>query len=644
MDPVHQEDEFVQLIEALQRIEPITVQFRVAVQQFPEYICNRNEVPVPDAEHNPKDTLQLLDTGHVNEHGERHPMPQFRDREAGLRKLKWSLWPHDIQKLGAGAFGSVQLIFKTEDLYLPFPKRRMAALKTQQLSIFNAEKMWKEMIVMKCVRHRNIVDYYGAFAVTPKTGKVYQDEKKQGLHEDSSEDEGPVASGLTLGPVTDEASLTGLQRKKYGRRWRDKAAGKSDPPQKEKILVDLTKDMFCILMEYANAGTLKTEIKRYPEGYLGEGAALFYMLEIIAGLSYMHDKDIVHGDLHLGNILLKYNSDGRTKRCLVCDFGTSALRASEQGTYPTTMDDISRLRKVIMSQMVRGLIDKQPLPIPAFLSWAANDVLNDTHAVTCDDLFRFPWFSGPAVAPVVGSPRDKLAGKLLNPDLKTRKDRMKHTPAAPDRPRYLYNFSPVTHAWEGYRRPEYLSQLTEVQHEDESDSRATAVKSRPAVAANTAVGERSRSGWPPDDPGAGPSGLQPPVSPTSGARRRLSFSSSSDDSSNAVRSRHPRVVAPNVVPSPTSSSTAAQSSHHRQRPPGLIIPQTRSGRSASEPASHTRPETPPATPAADAASQSSLTPTTSGRTRAHSLPESPVRPGRGTRPSPGSRFASAESK
>ena len=159
---------FAQLIVALQRIGPITDDYTEAVQLFPEFISDRDEGPVPDQIDKPANVIKLIDEGIIMEHGWPDPMPRFLEIEAGLQELQWSSWPQGPRNLGSGAYGDVQLIFKTEDMNLPFPKRRMAALKIQPLADRNADKLWTEMNVMRCVRHQNIVDYYGAFVSTPK--------------------------------------------------------------------------------------------------------------------------------------------------------------------------------------------------------------------------------------------------------------------------------------------------------------------------------------------------------------------------------------------------------------------------------------------------------------------------------------------
>ena len=334
MLPINNDDAFRQLIEKLQGINRIPYHFQQTVQQFPDYHVDRPQGPVPDAMFTPHSPQALVDEGIVDGNGGRHPMPRYRMLETGLREFGWSMWPHSPKNLGEGAYGRVQLIFKTEDLNLPFPQKRMAALKMQPLTDLSAEQLWKEMSVMSCVRHVNIVDFFGAFVVTPKSGDLYTAEKKRGLH-DGSPKKVPQPAKKAFGPATvpdpDEAV--------YVKRWKDKskprpvtpepdaskepepkprqATDVPDPEQREKedhFLVDT----FCFLMEYANAGSLYDEILRYPNLHLSEPGARYYMKQIIAGISHMHSRHLVHYDLHNGNVVLKYNPDGITKRCLLC--------------------------------------------------------------------------------------------------------------------------------------------------------------------------------------------------------------------------------------------------------------------------------------------------------------------------------------
>ena len=381
MLPFNDDASFGKLIEALKSTDPITIQYREAVQQFPACVFERNEGPIPDSGNKPATVSKLIDEGIIMEDEGTRPMRRIRTLAIGVQDLKWSLWPHGPRNLGSGEYGSIQLIFKAEDMDNPFLKRRMAALKVQSLTDANAAQLWTEMSILSCVQHKNIVDYYGAFVVTPKTGNVYQAEKEKVLHANSLE---------------------------------QKAADDAD---KDKHQKELVADSFCILMEYANAGTLRTEILRYPNRHLTEVGARHYMKELIDGVSHLHWKNIAHGDLHGLNVVLKYNRDGKTKRCLICDFGICKLPMPVHGKWR----DVTSLR-TLMSRMVKGYPDEEYAPPdPPVLSSDATDVINNRRAKTCADFRQIPWFDGEAVAPVVGLLQDEsILSVLPNPDSPTR--------------------------------------------------------------------------------------------------------------------------------------------------------------------------------------------------------------------------------
>ena len=84
----------------------------------------------------------------------------------------------------------------------------------------------------------------------------------------------------------------------------------------------------CLIMEYVTGGSLWSLLKDKTKDISWEQRYRIG-LDVAEGLSYLHDRDIVHGDLKSENILLDRN--GRAK---VTDFGTSALK-SEESTHGT---------------------------------------------------------------------------------------------------------------------------------------------------------------------------------------------------------------------------------------------------------------------------------------------------------------------
>lgn len=87
--------------------------------------------------------------------------------------------------------------------------------------------------------------------------------------------------------------------------------------------------LFYLVMEYVEGETLKRIIHKTDFS-----TRYFYWLEIEDGMKTAHDKNIFHGDLHEGNIIIKDN------HVLILDFGTSIFNRE---------NSISRESKLIKS-------------------------------------------------------------------------------------------------------------------------------------------------------------------------------------------------------------------------------------------------------------------------------------------------------
>lgn len=81
---------------------------------------------------------------------------------------------------------------------------------------------------------------------------------------------------------------------------------------------------FCVYLEYLAGGSISDLCQKY--GYLGEAIAKKYTLQVLKALVYLHSKDVVHGDLKGGNVLL--TKDGETVK--LCDLGNSRVLEHEQ--------------------------------------------------------------------------------------------------------------------------------------------------------------------------------------------------------------------------------------------------------------------------------------------------------------------------
>jgi len=78
-----------------------------------------------------------------------------------------------------------------------------------------------------------------------------------------------------------------------------------------------------ILMEYCKNQTLMELVNRRKR--LSEPETQYYMLQIIGGVRYLHDTNVIHRDLKLGNILLDADM-----HCKIADFGLATKLQTPQ--------------------------------------------------------------------------------------------------------------------------------------------------------------------------------------------------------------------------------------------------------------------------------------------------------------------------
>ena len=281
-----------------------------------------------------------------------HGFRTYKSAALGLEELGWKELPvgrgPEILK---GASGSISLAYKLSDRGLPLESRHLTAAKIQSIcSVSHKSRdyraVWKESEVLKGLVHKHIVGFYGMFAVDPELGTD---------HTDSYKDRYPDYR------------------------------------------------LFWILLEYANAGDLGKEVARYNKFKIPEPGARYYLLQICSGVQYMHQKKVVHCDLHVRNILLKYKPDG-TKVCMICDFGLAQIMPPDVPVTLVCQRDVAaviRIAAAIMlpnskhgSELVSG--SRRGHPVPA----------------TIRELLAFPWFSGPVHAPIPKEPTP-----ILQPDV-----------------------------------------------------------------------------------------------------------------------------------------------------------------------------------------------------------------------------------
>lgn len=99
-----------------------------------------------------------------------------------------------------------------------------------------------------------------------------------------------------------------------------------------------------IFLEYISGGSLASHIKR--NGGITEAEARLYIAQCLEGLSYLHDKGIIHRDIKGANILLDHDQNVK-----ISDFGLSkheqpgAQRFSMQGTAYWMAPEVARATK-----------------------------------------------------------------------------------------------------------------------------------------------------------------------------------------------------------------------------------------------------------------------------------------------------------
>ena len=99
------------------------------------------------------------------------------------------------------------------------------------------------------------------------------------------------------------------------------------------INLQQTTNHYYIIMEYCNGGSLLKCLKKYMSAFkkpFSQEYVQHLMRQIVNGLTYIHDHNIIHRDIKLDNILVKFSSENDKKKLnmmnaqiKICDFGIS---------------------------------------------------------------------------------------------------------------------------------------------------------------------------------------------------------------------------------------------------------------------------------------------------------------------------------
>ena len=195
-------------------------------------------------------------------------------------------------------------------------------LSSHSSTSYDANYYMKESLKLSCY----ISKYYNKYKTYPNTSLQFYKYGRligQGAF-------GKVNLGLNIltGRIVavksfdkNNSELTGDNMKKI--KYETDLMKKLNHPNITKIL-EMFEDekYFLIIMEYINGGNLFSFVKKRRK--LSEKTAKFLFRQIILGIKYIHEQNIVHRDIKLENLLIDLNNNVK-----ICDFGIGRKIASK---------------------------------------------------------------------------------------------------------------------------------------------------------------------------------------------------------------------------------------------------------------------------------------------------------------------------
>jgi hypothetical protein len=276
----------------------------------------------------------------------------FEDPADGLESLSWSEFPSHITNVnvGVGSYGQIRLAYKRTEIKVPIESRHLAAIKVQPKQCDTLEPEFMRTIWNEIRILRGVV------------------------HENVIDYYGHF---MTI------SRRTGIRR-------------------------------IWIILEYASAGDLSREMDRYGASRISESGARYYMMQIIAGVKYLHDKFIVHNDLYSKNILLKYNPDG-SKTCMICDFGLSTIL--DPDSLNDLIEDPFKSDVTALMALIPLMLGTYDESVLHSLSPDARTICmkrSETPATVDLMLQKYRWFGKKAIAPFPKVPTPLLPAEKVD--------------------------------------------------------------------------------------------------------------------------------------------------------------------------------------------------------------------------------------
>ena len=131
-------------------------------------------------------------------------------------------------------------------------------------------------------------------------------------------------------------------------------------------LEDIQRDdkYYYIVMEYVNGGSLTDCLKKYKSKYgkaFPEDIVQYLMKQIVDAIKYIHQRNIIHRDLKLDNIMVKFNSDNDKNNLFltratikIIDFGfATKLTPDKNNLAQTVLGSPINMDPLILNEMAK---------------------------------------------------------------------------------------------------------------------------------------------------------------------------------------------------------------------------------------------------------------------------------------------------